>query len=544
VAKKPAARRRSARTKKPAAKKPAARRRSARAKKPAAKKPAARRRSARTKKPAAKKHPPPPAAKKHTPPPGGACNACNAFMSFSTKGTTIKELTPPLVIPMGFAMSGRLTLFGKSCGMKVTMSLKTFEGEFDMPVINIGPKGSKALQIFKSKTDKKRGPFIKMKYTVGSLNFIMAFSAYLKVPYIGEAEVAARISATAQRLSIKRLNIFGFLQATGYVETSISSKPTFKAEIQLYIPVIHKALTKLCAMAKKGIIAIRNAVNKVFNSINRRLKSAQNKLRSAQNKLNGAKRKCDKATNKLRAKKRSCPREESMYLGEDDDTEWGRRRRRVFKAIRKVAKKAVKVVKKAAGSVCRGVLKGLAKAANAVCKAPMHVASGLLCAAQAALKGIQRIVNMARAVVNQVLKIVLDVVKFLSQFILQETGFKMDGAKASVNFSAKFLINKKPRKFNFGFSLKGGSLTKIVAQMFKTVFKAIKDAAMKTLTNLKKKIFKMEEEAIEVERQAEEMRQQTLEEGREMERERLEEEAEEAEEAEEERQQQLEEHEL
>merc|ERR1712094_87921 len=119
-------------------------------------------------------------------------------------------------------------------------------------------------------------------------------------------------------------------------------------------------------------------------------------------------------------------------------------------------------------------------------------------------------------VFNQVVKVVLDAAKFLKQIVVRRLGFKMGGANPMVNFYAKLDIVRKPRKYAFGFQLKGGSLKTIAASLFKNIFKAMVNAAKKTLSALKKKIFRMEEESLEVERQAEEMEQRALEEAREM----------------------------
>lgn len=324
------------------------------------------------------------------------------------------------------------------------------------------------------------------------------------------------------------------------------SDQTFKAELVLDVSRISRALKNLANAAVKPITDLRNGVNKVFDSINGRLTKAKNALNSAQSKLNSAKSKCDSATRKLDNKKRSCPREESLYLGEESSARarvgvglWrrrrkDRRRRSIFKKVVKhvakkvkhVAKKVVKVVKKTAGQICRGALSGLSKAMNAVCKAPMNLASAGLRAAQSALNAIQRIVNSARSVLNQAAKAALDAIKFLQRVTIKKLGFNMAGANPQVNFYVTMLINNAPRKYNFGFQLQGGSMTKIVASLFKQVFEAIKNAAINTLKRLRKQILGFEEEAAEAERRYESEMQAAIEEAREMERERLEEEAE------------------
>lgn len=473
---------------------------------------------------------------------GGKCSACNAFMSFSSRGTTIKELTPPLVIPVGFALSGRIGLFGKSVGMKLVMSMKTFQGEFDCPTLKIG-RGSRKLVLARSKTQRNKGPYLKMKYTVGSFKFEMAFQAYLEVPYLGSAAVSVLISPTVQRLSIKHLNILGFIKASGMVETGVGNGEgqSIKANLRVDVSRISVSLKKVANAAVKPITDLRNAVNKVFDSINGRLTNAKNKLNSAQSKLHSAKRSCDHATNKLNSKKRSCPREESLYLGEGSSARvhvetvlgvgiWRRRRkddrrRRFFKKVgkfvKKTAKRAVKVVKKTAGQICRGALGALARAADEVCKAPMNFASSALQVAQRGLNSIQKIVNNARAVVNNAAKTALDVIKFLQSAKIKELGFNMAGVNPQVNFWVTMLINNAPRKYNFGFQLQGGSMTTIVKSLFKAVFEAIKAAAMNTLKKLRKQILGFEEEAAEAERRMETEMQAAMEEAREMERERL-----------------------
>lgn len=388
-----------------------------------------------------------------------------------------------------------------------------------------------------------------MKYTVGSFKFEMAFQASLEVPYLGSAAVSVLISPTVQRLSIKHLNILGFIKASGMVETGVGNGAgqSIKANLRVDVSRISGALKKVANAAVKPITDLRNAVNKVFDSINGRLTNAKNKLNSAQSKLHSAKRSCDHATNKLNSKKRSCPREESLYLGEGSSARvhvetvlgvgiWrrrrkdDRRRRNIFKKagkwVKKTAKKAVKVVKKTAGQICRGALGALARAADAVCKAPMNVASSALSVAQRGLNSIQRIVNSARTVVNNAAKTALDVIKFLQSAKIKELGFNMAGVHPYVNFWVTMLINNAPRKYNFGFQLEGGSMTKIVASLFKAIFEAIKNAAMNTLKKLRKQILGFEEEAAEAERRMETEMQAAIERGREMERERLEEAAE------------------
>lgn len=285
-------------------------------------------------------------------------------------------------------------------------------------------------------------------------------------------------------------------------------------------------------MAIRPITALKNGANRVFKSIDRKFRTAQRKLRDADNKMKRALRKCQGAKNSLMRKKRSCPREEMLYtreeitreeklyeqLGENAKTGLWRRRRRGRGFFGGIAHGIKRAAQKAAGAVCRAALSGLAHLVNAACQAPIHVARGFLRAAQLALRGLQAIVNKARAFINQVLKLVLDALKFLTQVQVRSIGFKMQSVKPSVTLSAKFLIARKPRKFSFTFGMSGGSLGKLVGSIFKNVFEAIKKAALKTLNNIKKKLTSLFEEAEEVERQAEEMRQQAIREGQEMER--------------------------
>jgi hypothetical protein len=134
----------------------------------------------------------------------GYTEQSSPFMSFSTLPVTIDTLVPPLKIPAGFAMQGRLQMFNNQLGFKVAATTDGFKLALDAAQ-KISLADGKLL-IAESKTSDA-GPSFEL--TAGPTSFGGAINGYARIPGMGEGQIDMDLSSTSFSGKLAGVKVFG-----------------------------------------------------------------------------------------------------------------------------------------------------------------------------------------------------------------------------------------------------------------------------------------------------------------------------------------------
>jgi len=238
----------------------------------------------------------------------GQKSACWAYASFATLPTTI-DIKPQLDIPMGLAVSARLTFMKTSMGMKLEIWPGVFKLALDGPAIKMF--GNKLI-ISKSQRVTTMGPQLRFEANLGGMKFQGKFSAFFKFGWLGQCDFRAEINMNLFTIKALNMKIFGGV-IKGNLVTKLMLLPVVGAlityvHVDIDIGPIGSLLKRLAGALVKPIKVIAQAVTRVVNTIKRAFDKASRTLKRVQSRLNAALGKCRRASDSVNSKKRACDR--------------------------------------------------------------------------------------------------------------------------------------------------------------------------------------------------------------------------------------------
>jgi len=453
----------------------------------------------------------------------GMKSACMAYFSFATMPATV-DIVPPLEIPMGLAISARLTLFGASLGLKMNISPTEGKADFLLQTPALTFAGG-AVKIWKSQTEMEAGP--EMEFHMTPTSFAGSFSAYVKLGPVVQADVQISIDKVFMKIEATNAKLFGgLIQCNAKAEFLVipGALPMPRmVEVDLDVKPLGELLQKLTKVVKKGLSATIKFIEKIFEKIKKGMKKATKKLKKAQESLEKAQQKCKKASKKVESQKKKCKK---MLLAEVAETDavyvqtdataltmsdsLGRRRRKrggffkkagkkIKKAGKKIKKagkkikKAGKEIKKAAVKACKNLLKGISKSMKSSCGPAIKIAKAGIKPAIKTMSLAKQAFNKGTLIAKTVMKKAEDVLDFLTDFRINSIGFT-----ASLGPDAEFAlrINMTMQKSVLDLELKldkealkdGAKLAK---QMFSKLFAATENMSKKWFKTMKREILKI-----------------------------------------------------